>query len=144
MDTLKQKILDVFSQQPMVASFATVTSDGTPWVRYVCIIIDHSDLTIRLSTFANAKKVAHIKNQPEVHITFGFSEKNGAPTPYLQIQGVASFSTEKAERQLVWSKDLEQHFKGIDDPSFGVIKTIPYRIEIWPASGNGETLVWNK
>jgi general stress protein 26 len=52
-------------------------------------------------------------------------------TPYVQIQGLARFTTDEAERHSFWRKRLELVFAGPDDPDYGVIIITPYRIEYW-------------
>ena len=145
MQEIKQKILKVFSGKPALASFATITEDdGKPWVRYVMSIIDGKDMSIRFATFVNARKVEQIAKQPEVHLTCGVNSASEMPEAYLQIQGKASFSIEKAEREMVWNDELKNIFKGIDDPNFGVIKVDPYRIEVCLSGNIHENLVWEK
>ena len=69
MKDLKTRILD-FISKPHLAGFATVTEDGKPWVRYVMPVAS-PDMTIRFSTFLEARKVAHIAHNPEVHLICG-------------------------------------------------------------------------
>lgn len=143
MKDIKQEILKVFSNQPTLASFATVAEDGKPWARYVMITIDKNDMSMRFSTFVNSRKVIHIAKQPEVCLTCNSADLGSSQKTYLQIPGKAIFSTEKSERKTVWNKELEGYFKGIDDPNFGVIKINPYRIEVSLLNKEMcETLIW--
>lgn len=145
MRNVKQKVFEVFSGKPVLAGLATTTADGNPWVRYVTIVMDENDMSIRFATFINARKVQQILRQPEVHLTCGATDNDAIPEAYLQIQGKASFLTEKTEREMIWNDELKKIFNGIDDPNFGVIKVEPYRIEIYLADTNtDETLVWEK
>jgi len=126
MSNLKDRILDVV-KTPCLAGLATITNDGRPWVRYV-IIEASDDLTFRCSSFVNARKIAQIVNNPEVHLTCGC---NG-PTdmgPYLQIQGSAEFTTDHEARHAFWSDRLSHVFHGPDDPNYGVIIVHANRIE---------------
>jgi general stress protein 26 len=127
MPNLKDRILDLF-KTPCLSALATITTDGRPWVRYVMVEAS-DDMTFRCSSFVNARKVAQIKANPEVHLTCGISK----PTemgPYLQIQGRAEFSTDSEARHAFWSDRLSAVFKGPDDPNYGVVIVRAYRIEV--------------
>ena len=52
MSDLKQRILNI-TQPLQLASLATVTEEGKPWVRYVMAVSDDG-LTLRCATFAGA------------------------------------------------------------------------------------------
>lgn len=128
MPNLKDRILDVV-KAPFLASFATTTKDGKPWVRYVMVEAS-GDLTFRCSSLVNARKVAQIESNPEVHLTCGIS----LPTdmgPYLQIQGRAEFRTDSEARHAFWSDRLSAVFQGPDNPNYGVVVVHAYRIELW-------------
>lgn len=49
--------------------------------------------------------------------------------PYRQIEGVATVVTGEAERHAFWNPALAKIFSGPDDPNYGVIVILPYRIE---------------
>src|SRR6187401_224278 len=127
MPNLKERILDVV-KAPSLAGLATVTKDGKPWVRYV-VAEASDDLTFRFSSFTNARKVAQIESNPEVHLTCGIKD----PTvmgPYLQIQGRAEFTTDREVRHAFWTERLRLLFEGPDDPNYGVVVVRSYRIEL--------------
>lgn len=126
MPDLKDRILEII-QKPQLAVLATVTGEGKPWARYVMTVADE-DLTIRFASFVSARKVQQIRENPEVHLTCGAT---GLETiaPYLQIQGRAELSVEKAERDGFWTEELGEIFAGPDDPNYGVVLVTPYRIE---------------
>ena len=128
MSELKDKICEVL-QKPVLAGLATVTEDGKPWVRYV-MAVTAEDLTIRFATFINARKVAQIKNNPEVHLNCGVNGP-GDMKPYLQIQGKAELTTDEKERNAFWNPTLTQIFEGPDDPNYAVVIIRPYKIEYW-------------
>ncbi|HSG29242.1 MAG TPA: pyridoxamine 5'-phosphate oxidase family protein [Candidatus Krumholzibacterium sp.] len=138
MDELKKKIMDVIGK-PHLASLATVTGDGKPWTRYVFPVAS-DDLTIRFSTFLGARKVAQIKENPEVHLTCGVSDP-GSWQHYLQIQGRAELVTDEAEKKAFWNDTISRIFSGPDDPKYAVIRVIPYRIEV-NTMGSFEPEVW--
>jgi general stress protein 26 len=137
MADLKDRILDLF-QAPCLSALATITTDGLPWVRYV-MMEGADDLTFRCATFVNARKVAQIAANPEVHVTCGI----GRPTdmgPYLQIQGKAEVATDSKARKAFWSDRLSAVFKGPDDPNLGVVTVRAYRIEVCKVGSKPE--VW--
>jgi len=138
MSVLSQKIYELLSQ-PALVELATVTEDGKPWVRYVMAVMDES-MTIRFATFVGARKVAHIKNNPEVHITAGVSDPT-KDTNYIQVQGTAELVTDQAERHGFWIPILKGVFSGPDDPNYGVIIVKPYRIE-YCSAGILEPEIW--
>ena len=140
MSDLAQRIFTII-KEPYLASFATITEDGKPWVRYVTPHASE-DLTIRFSTFIGSRKVAQIKKNPEVHLTCGVTDPATAQT-YLQIQGKAELSTDKAEREAFWNDYLKRYFKGPDDPNYAIIIVKPYRIELY-TMGNFKPEVWKK
>ena len=142
MADLKERILAV-TGRPHLAGLATVTEDGKPWVRYV-IAVGSDDMRLRLATQVNTRKVKQIATNPEVHLVCGVtdSDKDAAElTPYVQIQGLARFATDKLERHLFWGERLEPLFSGPDDPNYGIIIVTPYRIEYW-MPGQSEYDVW--
>ena len=135
---LKQQILEVL--QPLQLSVvATLTEDGKPWARYVMTSCDDG-LTVRFSTFTNARKVAQVRANPEVHITCGITDPTGMK-PYLQVQGRAHFSTDPEEKSAFWNPTLEPIFSGPDDPNYGVMIVEPYRIEFC-TPGSLEPQTW--
>ena len=138
MNELKDQIQQIL-QHPQLASLATVTEDGKPWTRYVMIITD-KDMTLRCATFIQARKVAQIQKQPEVHLTCGCSNPMDMK-PYLQIQGRAALKTDQTTRHAFWTDMLKPIFDGPDDPRYGVLEITPYRIELC-TPGSHEPQVW--
>jgi general stress protein 26 len=137
-DDLRERIARV-AKELQLSCLATVTEEGKPWVRYVMTAAD-DDLTLRCATFADARKVKQIENDPEVHLTCGVSDPTHMQ-PYLQIQAKARLSTDEQERHAFWNPSLEQIFDGPDDPKYAVLIITPYRIEYCsPASLEAE--VW--
>lgn len=124
-----------------IASFATVTKDNKPWVRYVEMSIS-DDLTIRFSTFANARKVKQVKNNPEVHLVCGISNIKKMDD-VVQIQGIATVTKGKKEREAFWNKDISQFFESPSDPNYAIIVVKPYRIEYLDIN-NWEAEVWTQ
>lgn len=142
MADLKERILAI-TRGSQLAGLATVTEDGKPRVRYV-IAVGSDDMTLRLATAANTRKVKQIARNPEVHLVCGVTDPDkdtSKLSPYVQIQGLAGFTTDEVERHTFWSERLELVFAGPDDPNYGVIIVTPYRIEYW-TPGQFEYDVW--
>lgn len=137
MSDLKNRILEIFNG-PCLSGLATITKDGKPWVRYVMAEAS-DDMTFRCSTFTNARKVAQIADNPEVHLTCGIRNPMEM-TPYLQIQGRAEVTTDRDARHAFWSDRLKAVFKGPDDPNYGVVVIRATRIELWKVGSAPE--VW--
>jgi len=138
MSDLKERIRGIL-QTPQLAGLATVTQDGKPWVRYVMVAAS-DDLTLRCATFVSARKVKQIEANPEVHVTCGVTDP-AKMVPYLQIQGRAALNTGKEARHGFWSEMLASIFDGPDDPKYGVLEIVPYRIE-YCTVGSHEPEVW--
>ena len=140
MDDLKARILNIL-RHLQLSSLATITGDGKPWVRYVMAVAD-DDLVVRCATFVNARKVAQIQDNPEVHLTCGVTDPL-VMKPYLQIQATAELSTDEAERNTFWNDSLQGIFTGPDDPNYGVLVMKTYRIEHC-TPGNLQPEVWER
>ena len=138
MDDIRQQILTI-TQRAHLATLATISEDGKPWVRYVIPRADDY-LTIRIATRVNSRKVSQIHNNPEVHLTCGVSDPRNIDT-FLQIQGRAIFTTDQDEREFFWDPHLGNVFDGPNDPEYGIIRITPYRIEVWK-EGCNEPDVW--
>lgn len=138
MSDLKQRILDIV-HRPQLASLATLTEMGNPWVRYVVTVGD-GDLVLRCATFKKSRKVEQIEKNPDVHLTCGVNNLTEM-VPYLQIQGQAEITDDHDERHNFWNDMLEPIFEGPDDPNFAVVVIKPYRIE-YCTPGSYEPEVW--
>ena len=126
MSDLKQRIIDAVRDLQLI-NFATITEDGKPWVRYVMGKAD-SELVFRFCTSLESRKVAQIRKIPDVHISLGVTSLETAKN-WVQVEGTAKVSTDKAERDSFWFDDLKNYFTGPDDPSYCVVIIKPSRIE---------------
>ena len=127
MSDLKQRIIDAAGEMQLV-NFATVKDDGKPWVRYVMAKAD-SDLVFRFCTHLESRKVSQIKNNPNVHISLGVSSLETAKN-WVQVEGTAEVTTDRAELDAFWFDDLKNYFSGPDDPGYSVVVIRPSRIEL--------------
>lgn len=128
MDHLKNKILEKMKGLTL-ASFATVTEDGKPWVRYVAVKADEH-LNIWFATFKTSRKVRQIAQNPDVHLLLGASDLPSA-TSWIQVQGRAEICDDAKTKNEVWYSMLEPMFTGPDDPNYTVCKVTPNRIEFY-------------
>ncbi|MBN1684234.1 MAG: pyridoxamine 5'-phosphate oxidase family protein [Gammaproteobacteria bacterium] len=135
---LKDKIIQLIKQSEVV-SFATVTEDNKPWVRYVSGAVS-DDMTIRFSTFISSRKVKQIQKNPEVHLTCGVTDPKNWKD-YIQIQGRATVTQDKAEREAFWNPEIAQFFQTPDNPNYAVVIVKPYRVEYW-SMGDMEPEIW--
>lgn len=125
-EALKKKIL-AMCDHPTVAVLATLTEDNRPWARYMAPVADEN-LDFRMSSFADSRKVAHIKKNPFVHLTTGVTDMETA-SAYLQVEGVATVLCDDESRRAFWDEHMRKYFSGPDDPNYCVIKITARRIE---------------
>jgi general stress protein 26 len=126
MSDVREKIRQTV-QGPQIAVLATVNEEGLPWARYVMAIAD-DDLTFRIVTGMQSRKVAQIERQPVVHLTCGATTLESTSS-YLQVAGRAEVTRAEAERNAMWNDMLKQYFSGPDGPNYCVIILRPSRIE---------------
>jgi general stress protein 26 len=128
MSNVKQEIFDAAKDSQLI-NFATITEDGKPWVRYVVGNADN-DLIFRFCTHLATKKVSQIRKNPNVHLSLGATDMERTEH-WLQVEGIAEISTDKAERHSFWYDALKNYFTGPDDPHYCVVIIRPSRIEFW-------------
>jgi general stress protein 26 len=122
---LKDKILKVMKDYP-VGSVATI-KDGKPWVRYMATQPEE-DLTIFSTSFAGARKIGQIKDNNNIHVTFGADPKNWT-MPYINVEGTAEILTDLETKKKCWQDMLGKFFQGPEDPNYVVVKIKPQTIE---------------
>lgn len=127
MEDLKERIYRII-KGPQLMSFATVTRDNRPWVRYVWASAN-TDLDIVFPTFTSSRKAEQVAINPEVHITCGVSNIENAKE-YVQICGRAVISTEKKLRYENWNDNLKTYYSGPNDPDYCICIVRPYMIEL--------------
>ena len=125
--------------EPTLASLATITEHGKPWVRYVTAMMDN-DLNVWIVTSLRSRKAAHIQNNPEVHLVCGVTSLE-SPEPYLQIQGRAEILTDPDLKKARWNDFLSTYFSGPNDPDYCILKINSYRIE-WQGMASAPPEVW--
>ncbi|HDZ62407.1 MAG TPA: general stress protein [Nitrospirae bacterium] len=138
MSDLKQRIFNAAKDMQLI-NLSTITEDGKPWVRYVMAKADQ-DLTFRICTHLDSRKVPQIKKNPNVHISLGVSSLETAKN-WLQVQGTAEVSTNQTERDAFWFDELNNYFSGPDDPNYCLVIIKPATIE-FGTMGSREPEVW--
>lgn len=124
-EELKNKVIEIMKQYP-VASIATI-KDGKPWVRYMATQTDE-EMNLWTTSFAQARKIAQIKKDKNVHATLGADPKDWNK-PYVNIIGTAEILTDSESKKKCWHEVLAQFFSGPEDPNYVVIKISPKTIE---------------
>jgi len=126
MTELKQKIFEAAKDFQLI-NFASITEDNKPWVRYVVGKADGS-LVFRFCTSIGSRKVGQIRKNPNVHISLGAKDLETAKH-FIQVEGRAEVTTNKAERESFWFDELKNYFSGPNDPNYCIIIVRPSRIE---------------
>ncbi len=140
MNDTKQTILGALQGGTgFLCSLATVTPEGAPWVRYMMGTIDN-DMTIRFATRLDSRKVAHIRNRPNVHVLCGNSDPS-VDAPYFQIEGTAAINTDLEAKRAAWSDALAAYFQSPESPEWCVLEVHPSRIAIHSMTSM-DTKVW--
>lgn len=123
---LKGKIFEVMKGRQLV-SLATLTDDGKPWVRYVTTT-GTEDLTLYVNTFAQSRKVAQIKANPNVHVILG-ARPDEMNHPYLNIVATGEVLVDDETKKKFWFDELKNYFSGTDDPNRVILKITPQVVE---------------
>jgi general stress protein 26 len=139
------KILEVI-RGPKLAALATVKEESgkvLPVVRYI-VTMGFENLNLMAATRKSSGKVQDIKKNPNISLTI-WSGKDLIPEdltkPYVVIKGKAELIDDQEAKNRFWNPYLENHFNGINDPEYGLLKVVPDSIEYY----HGNTVnVWTK
>lgn len=141
MNTLEKQILEIISI-PQVSGLATISEDGKPWVRNV-VTRGNEDMILQIATSKHMRKVKHITDSPEVHLSCG-SNSLTEMAPYLQITGIASIDESEEVKGAFWNPGLEQYFNGPTDPDYVVIKVKMTQVEYYDPKDLAHPKIWNR
>ena len=132
----KEKVLGILKATASHAFLGTCDGD-TPVIRSVSPIVE-DDLSIWVTTFANADKVKQIRKNPKVCLLFvelPKGEKRAA------VYGKAGVVSDLATRKRVWSLatfNLSEFFPGgPESADYGVLRIVPEEIR-WQDSWSGK------
>ena len=142
---LVTKILEVI-RGPKLAALATVKEESgnvLPAVRYI-VAMGFEDLSLMAATRKSSGKVQDIKKNPNFSLTI-WTGKDLIPEdltkPYVVIKGKAELIDDKKAKSSFWNPYLENHFNGINDPEYTLLKFVANSIEYY----HGNTVnVWSK
>jgi general stress protein 26 len=137
-EILRSKILEVIKGHQL-ASLATVTEDGKPWVRYV-MTLGTEDLMLFVVTSARSRKVIQVRANPNIHVTVGGSAEH-MDHPYLNIIATARVLDDAGTKKKFWHDELKQYFSGPDDPDYIIFEIRPSVIE-YMGLGSMEPLIY--
>jgi general stress protein 26 len=134
---LKHRILEVL-QGPRLASLATLTSDGNPWVRFV--VCYNEGLNIYVCTYGNSRKARQIRDNPNVHIAMSM-DCTDLNASYIQIAGRAAIRSDSGIKKRYWKDFMKKYYTGIEDPNYVVLEVKPRVIE-YKSRETEDTLVY--
>ncbi|GGF65065.1 general stress protein 26 [Paenibacillus albidus] len=134
---LEQTIIKALDNNKF-GSFGTIEAGNKPKVRYMAVF--HDGLSIYLATNRKTHKVEELKNNPNAFLLLGYEE--GGDKELLEIEATADITKDDTLRAKVWNKELEQWFKGPDDPDYVILELTPSRIEYM--GKNKEHGVWER
>jgi general stress protein 26 len=100
---------------------ATVDSEGRPHVRLMAGKVIEEPLTIYLSTFATARKMQQITDNPRCQLLFHLPDYQEVVT----VNAIAEKVTDpllKARLYDLMQPGVKYYFSSSEDPNFGVIK----------------------
>jgi general stress protein 26 len=140
MNELEHKIWAILGR-PQLAALATVSEAGKPWVRYVSIY-GKENFDLRFCTDAGSRKIRHIRDRPDVHLTCG-NLRPPNDSAFLQIAGRAAVIHDADEKRAFWREEWTRYFSGPDDPGYVIVEIRPETIEYW-APGSPAAQVWEK
>jgi len=85
-------------------------------------------------TWKGSRTVKDIEKDNHVNLTF-----QGKKDIFISVTGEAAVTTDRAEMEDHWIKELEQWFeKGLDTPGVAMIKVKADRIKYWQEMDEGE------
>ncbi|AIQ44783.1 general stress protein [Paenibacillus sp. FSL R7-0273] len=132
---LEQTIIKALDDNKF-GSFGTIEAGNKPKVRYMAVF--HDGLNIYLATNRKTHKVEELKDNPNAFLLLGYEQGGGKDV--LEIEATVDVSKDDSLRTKVWSKSLEEWFKGPEDPDYVVLELKPTRIEYM--GKNKEHGVW--
>ncbi len=125
----KDKVLELL-KGINIAMMATHGGDGQMHARPMATNTAEFDGDIWFFTDKDSPKIAEIRRNPEVLLTYA----NEMKQHYVSIQGQAEAVSDQAKVNELWSEPLRVWFpKGKDDPSIMLIKVRVESAEYWDA-----------
>ncbi|HBC73344.1 MAG TPA: hypothetical protein DC017_00525, partial [Candidatus Wallbacteria bacterium] len=123
--SLKDRIISVMKGGAHLAAVATIGADKKPYVRIMSMKND--GLELASATYADSKKVAHVKSNK--HVSISILKDHAKMSDYIIVSAAATVCIDAKTKKAFWSQGLAHYFKGVDDPNYCVIKFKPLAIE---------------
>jgi len=107
---------------------ATVDQEGCPQVRWMGAAMLEEPLTLYMAAGANSRKMDQIRANKRSQLMFQNREYSRVAT----LCGNCDVVEEGEIKRRVWEgmPGVSQFFSGPDDPNFGVIRFVTYRVEL--------------
>ncbi|WP_243525644.1 pyridoxamine 5'-phosphate oxidase family protein [Bacillus pseudomycoides] len=94
----------------------------------------HEDFVLYAATDRNAKKVADIQQNSNVHVLLGREGKKWDEN-YLEVEGTASIEEDPTLKSKFWNNSLKRWLLGPEDPNYILIKINPNTIYYIDSAG---------
>jgi len=127
-DTPNKDIKAVAKEIMVIANtcaLATVDSLNRPRVRMMGTLKPDEDFTVWFGTNPNSRKVAQIKQNPEVTIYYTEEGNSG----YVMLQGTAQLVNDTKEKEMHWEEQWKEFYPNYPD-DYLLIKVKPNWLEV--------------
>lgn len=115
------------------AMMTTVESDGDLRSRPMATQKAEFDGTVWFFTHASDPKVAEIRKDQRVNLSFASKDDNS----WVSMSGTAELVRDQAKMKDLWQKPLEAYFPdGLEDPDLALLKVSVNQAEYWDATSN--------
>jgi general stress protein 26 len=109
------------------ATFVTLGEDGQPQARIVDALGPDEDFTVWIGTNPATRKVAEIRKDPRV--TLSFWDASGPA--YVTLVGTATVVTDEEVKAVRWKDAWSPFYKDRQrGPDFALLKFVPKRLEV--------------
>jgi general stress protein 26 len=104
-----------------IATVATVTKNGSPWIVAMIRAAHDGVKTIWFSTNTSSEHVAHLEADPRACVYFARWDEE--PWQGLTLGGRMEILHDRASRETLWADGCERFYPaGIDDPDYTVLR----------------------
>ncbi len=141
-EALQSEFMERVSQA-IYCNMATIDPSNRPRSRLVHPVWEGS--TGWIISWPKTPKAKHLAHNP--HVSLAYVQDKNKP---VYVEATAEWLTDRDEQWRVWEYykvapppmgfDPEPHFGSIDHEYFGLLKVIPWRIELYTL--NGESIIW--
>ncbi|NDK40173.1 general stress protein [Pseudoxanthomonas gei] len=115
-----------------IAMLTTTQADGRLVSRPLGTQQVEFDGDLWFATAADSEKVAEIRANPQVNVSYASAGKN----TYVSVSGKASIVADRAKIEALWSPPMKIFFpEGKDDPNLRLIRVRAESAEYWDGPG---------